>query len=85
MAVVGELADDLLVGAARAVSVGVSTLRHEALDDAVERQAVVEALARELGEVGHRDGRHVGVKLELDRPVALDLDRCVVRATRVLA
>ena len=46
-----ELALDALARAARAVPVGVSALDHETLNDAMEGQAVVEALVGKAAEV----------------------------------
>ena len=48
-----ELAVDGVSGAAVADAVGAAALRHEAGDDAVEFEALVEAVFREFHEVGH--------------------------------
>ena len=66
-----ELGLDLVAGvagaghAARALfGVGAAALDHEALDDAVERGAVVEFLVGELLEVFDGLGRDVGVEFD---------------------
>jgi len=41
----------------------IAALRHETLDDAVERGAVIEALLRELLEIFDRVRRHIGPEL----------------------
>ena len=84
MPVGGKLAHDGLVGAAAPGTRGVAALHHEPLDDPVEREAVVEPLRDELGEVGDRDGSLVGKKLELDGAESLDVHCGVMGARGVL-
>ena len=79
-AVVGEFALDGLIGAAGAVAVGVAALHHEALHNAVEGQAVIEALVGQLEEVFHGNGSRVGVQLHGNGAVVLDLDLHMVLA-----
>src|SRR6478752_7596222 len=67
--VVVDLVLELVARAARADAVRASALDHEVGDHAVEDQPVVEALAGQLGEVGHGLGRVVGEPLQLDRSV----------------
>ena len=55
-----------VAGAAHAGASGVAALNHEAGDDAVEDQAVVEALFDQVDEVLDGIGRDVRVQLGLD-------------------
>ena len=48
------------------VPVGVAALDHEAGDDPVEDQAVIEAVLHQSDEVGHGVGRDFGIQLRLD-------------------
>ena len=73
-AVGAELAGDGLVRAAGAVAVGVAALHHEAVHDPVEGEAVVEAILRQLHEVGHGEGGAVAVQLQGDGAVIRDVD-----------
>src|SRR5260221_7563976 len=61
-----ELGGELLSGAAGAGALGIAGLRHEAVDDAVEDDAVVEAVARQL--LDPRDGlrREIGAHFDDD-------------------
>ena len=86
-AVGGEFTLDRLVRAAHAGALGVAALDHEAVDDAVEGQAVIEALFCQLQEVINRDGGGVAVQLHGDGAVILHLDLHMVlsgRAGRVV-
>ncbi len=58
-----ELALDRVSGAAHAGSFRIAALNHEAFDDAVKSQPVVEFFVRELFEVFDRDRRDVRIKL----------------------
>ena len=58
-----ELALDAVAGAAHAVAVGTAALDHEAGDDPVEDQAVIEALIGQRDEVVDRVGGFLGVQL----------------------
>ena len=60
-AVAGELAPDVIAGAAHAAAVRAPALDHEARDDPVEDQAVIKALVGQGDEVGHRVGSLGGV------------------------
>ena len=83
----GEFALDRLIRAAHAGALGVSALDHEAVDDAVEGQAVIEALFCQLQEVFDRDRGGVAVQLHGDGAVILHLDLHMVlsgRAGRVV-
>ena len=55
-----ELGLELLAGAAGAGAVRAAGLRHEAVDDAVEDDAVIEALAHQFLDAGDVAGREVG-------------------------
>src|SRR5262245_15537688 len=62
---IGELG--LEIGLGRAAGAGarrVAALRHETFDDAVERHAVIEALAGQLLDAAHMAGRDVGPELD---------------------
>src|SRR5690606_12116057 len=60
---------ELVAGSAGPGAGRVATLGHEAVDDAMEGRAVVEAGARQVDEV--LDGERRAVRVELDREVAL--------------
>src|SRR5690606_26574750 len=57
---------DVVARAAGAVALGAAALDDEVFDDAVERQAVVEALGREVEEVFRVAGRDVVPQLDDD-------------------
>ena len=75
-AVVDELALDGLTAVAVAVAQRVTALHHEAFDDAVEGQSVIEAAVGKLGKVGHRNRSGVAVQIQLDGAVILQNDLC---------
>src|SRR4026209_1819610 len=52
-----------LLGAAHPAPGRIAALRHEAFDDAVERHAVIEALARQFLDPRHMIGREIGAQL----------------------
>ena len=62
-----ELGLQLLAGAAGAGAVRAAGLRHEAVDDAVEDDAVVEALAHQFLDARDVAGREVGTHLDHHR------------------
>ena len=68
MRLLGELGAKLLAGAAAPRAGGIAGLRHEAVDDAVEHHAVIEALTRELLDALDVVRREVGAQLHGDRP-----------------
>src|SRR6185436_15052126 len=68
----GELAVEAVAGAAGAAAERTAALRHELRDDAVERQAVVEAQSGQVRKARHVHGRGLGQ--ELDRQLALGRD-----------
>ena len=68
---------ELVAGAAGAGALRAAALDHEVGDDAVERQAVVEALAGEADEVVHRVRRELRVEVGDDR-AAVGVDRGAV-------
>ena len=51
----------------------VAGLRHEAVDDAMERHVVIKALARQLLQPLGMLGRKVGVELDEDQPGAVSM------------
>ena len=55
-AVIEKLALNVLFRAARAIALGVAALDHEALDDAVEGEAVIKAVVHKLFKVCNGDG-----------------------------
>jgi len=59
-----ELGRDLLARAAGAGAGGIARLGHEAVDDAVEDHAVVEALPSQFLDLRHVLGRDVGTHLD---------------------
>src|ERR1700730_4095882 len=61
-----ELVLDRVAGAARAVTLRVAALRHEARNDAMKYQPVVEPFLGQRDEVLHRLGRVVWKELDLD-------------------
>ena len=67
-AVAGELAPDVIAGAAHAVAVGAAALDHEAGDDPVEDQAVIKALVGQGNKVVHRIGGLLRVQLSRHNP-----------------
>ena len=73
-AVAGELAVDLIAGAAHAVSVGAAALDHEAGDDPVEGQAVIEALVSQRDEVVDGVGSLLGIQLAAHNAAVLHSD-----------
>ena len=77
-----EFALDRLIRAAHAGALGVSALDHEAVDDAVEGQAVIETLFCQLQEVINRDRGGVAVQLHGDGAVILHLDLHMVLSGR---
>ena len=64
-AVLGKLTLDGVAGATDADALGVAALNHEAGDDTVEDEAVVEALLHQRDEVVDGVGSHLGVQLGL--------------------
>ena len=73
-AVFGELALDHVAGAAAAGALRVAALQHEAVDDAVENQAVIEALVHEGNKVVHGVGSLVRVQLQLNDAAVVHRD-----------
>ena len=73
-AVGGKLAGDGPAGAAGAGAGGVAALDDKARDDAVEHHAVIELALRQLDEIGHRLGGHVGIQFEFHYRAGLQLD-----------
>ena len=73
-AVGGELTLDAVAGAADADALGVAALDHEAGDDPVEDQAVIEALLDEADEIVHADGSQVRIQLCDDLAAVFHLD-----------
>ena len=73
-AVGGELAVDLIAGAAHAVAVGAAALDHEAGDDPVEGQAVIEALVSQRDEVVDGVGSLLGIQLAAHNAAVLHGD-----------
>ena len=72
----GELGAKLLTRPAAPRSGGVAGLRHEAIDDAVEHHAVIEALTRKLLDARHMVRGEVRPELYGHRPAArLDDER----------
>ena len=65
-AVEEELAFDAVAGAAHAGSLGAAALDHEAGDDAVEDQTVIEIVICQIDEIADALGRLVGVQLAFD-------------------
>ena len=63
--VLGKLTLDGVAGAADADALGVAALNHEAGNDTVENEAVVEALLHQRDEVVDGVGSHLGVQLGL--------------------
>lgn len=64
--VLGELALDIVARTAHARALGTAALNHEALDDAVKDQAVIEPLVDQADEIVDGDRGDLGVKLRLD-------------------
>ncbi len=56
------------VRAARARAGGIARLRHEARDHAMEDDAVIEALTRQLLDARHMIGGDIGLERNDDRP-----------------
>ena len=77
-----ELAFDLIFRAAGAVAQRIAALNHKAGDDAVEGQAIVEALIDKVDEVGHGNRGGIGIQLGGDRAVVLYVDLRVVGAVQ---
>ena len=73
-AVAGELALDGIAGAAHAGALGVAALDHEAGDDPVEDQAVVEVGGHQGDEVRHGVRRDFGIQLGLDDAAVFHFD-----------
>ena len=73
-AVLGKLALDFCIGAAGAVAQRIAALDHEAFNDAVEGQAVVEAGFGKGDEVCNADGGGTAVQLKGDAAVVFYLD-----------
>ena len=71
-AVRAEFALDVVAGAAGPGAKGAPALDHEALDDAMEGQSVIEAFLHELLEILGADGRVFMVRLDFDLAEALD-------------
>ena len=69
-----EFALDAVAGAAGASAVRVAALDHEAQDDPVEDEAIIEAAVGQGDEVLHALGRHFGVQLQLDDAAVLHGD-----------
>jgi hypothetical protein len=65
-----ELSRELIPRSSRSRPERTAALRHEAGDDAVEREVVVEPELREVQEARGVHGRHVGQEADLDRPLA---------------
>ena len=62
-AVLGELTFDAVARAAHAGSIRAAALDHEAVDDAVEDQAVIEALFHQADEIVYGVGSNLRIKL----------------------
>src|SRR6201996_4509039 len=69
MRFLAELGLELLAGTAGPGALRTSGLRHEALDHAMEHDAVVEALAYQFLDPGDVAGRQIGPHLDRDRPL----------------
>ena len=78
-----ELALDGLFRAAGAVAQRVAALDHEAADDAVEGEAVVELLVDQVHKIFHGDGSHVRIELGHDGAVVLHVNLDVHRVGRL--
>src|SRR6476659_883149 len=61
---------------------GIAGLRHEAVDDAVEHDAVIEALTRELLDALDVVRREVGAQLHGDRPARRLDNQCILGCCR---
>ena len=61
-AVLGKFALDGIAGAADADALGAAALNHEAGDDPVENEAVIEAAVGQGGKIAHGLGRKFGVE-----------------------
>ncbi|MPN44322.1 hypothetical protein SDC9_191884 [bioreactor metagenome] len=61
-----EFVGDVVAGAACAVALRAAALDHELIDDAVEGEAVVVALLREVDEVFHRLRREIVEEFDLE-------------------
>ena len=70
-----ELALDAVAGTAHAGALMIAALDHEARDNAVEDQAVIEALVCQRDEVAHGLGRDLGIQLCDDLAAVLHFDR----------
>ena len=75
MRLLGEFGVSFWPEPPRAGAGGIAGLRHEAVDDAVEHHAVIEALARELLDARDMVRREVGPQLDGDRPVLVSMIR----------
>ena len=73
--VLGKFAADAVAGAARAGTGGVAALNHEAADDAVEDQAVIEAFIDQADEVVDGLRGEVGIELRRDHIAVFHGDR----------
>ena len=69
-----EFANDVVLGAAHAVTLGISALDHEAGNYSVEDKSVVEALAYKLKEVCYGLGCSLGAELKLDDAAVFHFD-----------
>ncbi|MMZ61282.1 hypothetical protein D1872_234250 [compost metagenome] len=71
-----ELAFDTVARTTCTHSLRVSTLNHEAWDDPVKDQPVIEALLGKANKVIHRIWRYLRIELKLNHFAAVHLDRC---------
>jgi hypothetical protein len=79
------LCRDVLARAAAPGAGRIAGLGHEAVDHAVEDDAVVEALSGQLADSRHVPGRQLGQQLDLDRAVGQLHHQHVLGVGRVLA
>ena len=80
MAVLGEFAHDPSFAAAGAVAVGVTALHHEACNDAVEGQTVIETGLCQFNEVANGNRGHIAVQFHGNGTVVFHNDIGVVSA-----
>ena len=72
--VFGKLTFDGLIRTAGAVSLRVTALDHESLDDPVKSQAIVETLPGQIHKIFHGHRRRRAVQLHRDGAVILYMD-----------
>ena len=74
MGLLAELGGQLIAHAAHAGALWIAGLRHEAVDHAMEDDAVVLALARQLLDLGDVLGGEIGSHLDDDAAIVLEID-----------